>query len=130
MQQIYQKSFGNILRQQRKKHPKNVSTICKSTKISRSRWYRWEKGLETPLKIETIQQVFDVLNIKKNSSEWYSLFTLSYLSHNKIPPYLVEINIYLDIIFEILHKVQPTKEEFIDAMAYIKRKRHVCAASA
>ncbi len=118
--------FGNLLRDLRistNQRKLRVPEICEQVSCARSRWYRWEKGQETPMKQAVLDRIAAFFKLKEHTDLWYELFNYAYLAHYSIPPYLRNDVLLLHTVFINLYTVKPTVDEFSDAMAFIQRQR-------
>lgn len=118
--------FGSLLYNLRKERDKiekvRVPDLCKRLGCASSLWYRWEKGEEVTINAKFLSEIALFFGIKKPDDIWYDLMTFPFLARDTFPPYMKDTHAYrkyMHKIFIQLVHINPTKEEFADAMQFI-----------
>ena len=118
--------FGSLLYNLRKERDKvekvRVPEICKLLGCAPSLWYRWEKGEEVTVNNKFLSEIASFFGLKESDENWFKLMTFPYLSRETFPPYMKNTHVYkryMHLLFFKLADINPTKEEFTEAMQTI-----------
>jgi len=119
---IFMLTFGEFIKQLRLQNRITLREFCRLTRIDPSNWSKIERGMLPPPKSRLIlEEMANILKIKKNSDDWYALMDLAAITH--IPKELLSsqsIVEKLPVFFRTLRGQKPTEEELENLIKLIK----------
>ncbi|HDP98046.1 MAG TPA: XRE family transcriptional regulator [bacterium] len=115
-------TFGEFIKQLRHQNRITLREFCRRTGIDPSNWSKIERGILPPPKSRMLlEEIAKILNVKKNSDNWYTLMDLAAITH--IPKELLSnqsIVEKLPVFFRTLRGQKPTEEELENLIKLIK----------
>lgn len=118
------KTFGEFVIMLRKRNRITLREFCRLTKIDPSNWSKIERGILSPPKSqEVLDEIAQVLHLKKKSEEYYLLNDLAAISF--IPKELMSDDELLDklpVFFRTLRGQPPSNNELDELIKIIKEE--------
>ena len=115
-------TFGGFIKTKRIEKKMTLREFCKRTKVDPSNWSKIERGLLAPPKSkEVLGRIADILGIKQETEEWYTLSDLAVVAH--VPAELLADQTLvnsLPIFFRTIRGQTPTEEELLDLVEMIR----------
>lgn len=115
-------TFGKYFKQLRIEKRITLREFCRKAGLDPSNWSKIERGMLQPPKSKNIlQEIAAVLQIPKESEEWYTLMDLAAIAH--IPGELLTNQSVVDklpVFFRTLRGQKPTHEELENLIKLIK----------
>ncbi len=115
-------TFGEFVKQLRLQNRITLREFCRLTGIDPSNWSKIERGILPPPKSkQVLEGIAEILHIKKNSDDWYTLMDLAAITH--IPTELLSnqsIVEKLPVFFRTLRGQKPSEQELDNLIKLIK----------
>ena len=115
-------NFGQCVKQFRIQNRITLREFCRILNIDPSNWSKIERGILNPPKSkEVLSEIARVLNIKKDSEDWYTLMDLAAIEH--IPKEILNNQTILEklpVFFRTLRGQSPSREELEELIRLIK----------
>lgn len=119
-------TFGEFLKEKRLAINLSLRKFCEAAGLDASNWSKVERGkLSLTLETSKLEEIANLLNIKKGTSDWTKFFDLAAVAKREIPEYVYndqEILEALPIFFRTASKERPTGAELDQLISLIKNR--------
>ena len=117
--------FGNFIKEKRIALEMTLREFCRKLNEDPSNWSKIERGVNPPPKDENkLKKTAEILNIKKESTDYSLLFDSAKTDAGAIPEYIMKEKEILDslpVFFRTMGSVKPTKEEIQELIDILKK---------
>ncbi len=117
--------FGEFIKEKRLNKKMSLRQFCRELDEDPSNWSKIERGvISAPQDEQKLTKIAHILEIQKDSDDWFKLFDIAKIDAGRIPDYLMsdrEILQALPAFFRTVGSIKPKPEE-IEKLIEIIRK--------
>lgn len=119
-------TFGELIRNKRLAAEISLRKFCELAEVDPSNWSKIERDmLPVSYDRDKLENIAEIIKLKKGSKDWLEFFDLASISQQKIPDDIYsdeEVLKMLPVFFRTLRGKKPDKEELKKLFEMLKRR--------